>query len=488
MQNDNLQHSILQKIAIRVMLERGLLPDFTNQELHELEEIKEPASSEKTHARDLREYSWCSIDNNDSLDLDQLTYAEKVSNEDVKVWVAIADVDAIINQNALLDLHAKHNTTSIYTTAKTFPMLPEKLSSDLTSLKYKAERLAIVIEMLITDNGAIKTYEVFDAIVKNHAKLNYNSVALWLEGKGPIPEELEGNNELENNIRLQDNVAQKMKSLRHTHGALDLDVRKTNAVFENNSVKELLTEKTNRAKEIIEDFMIAANGIVVRYLSSKNFPSISRVVRTPKRWDRIITLCAELGYKLPQEPDSKALNDFLTYSKNSKPTLYSDLSLSIIKLLGAGEYVVEHPGATRFGHFGLAVSDYCHSTAPNRRYPDLLTQRLLKAAMLGHPIPYNVETLEYLAKHCTEAENLAKKVERQVEKSASAMLLESRIGEHFDGIITGASIKGTWVRLTHLFIEGKLINNKGFDVGHKLCVELVHTDVERGFIDFKAVE
>jgi exoribonuclease-2 len=277
-----------------------------------------------------------------------------------------------------------------------------------------------------------------------------------------------------------------LKSLRHAHGALDLETIEARPVFEGNEVKDLEVDTRNSAKDIIEDFMIAANGVTARYLASKKFPSIRRVVRTPKRWDRIVEIAAEHKFVLPQQPESKALDQFLLSAKAADPIRFPDLCLSIIKLLGAGEYVVELPGGSTAGHFGLAVKDYAHSTAPNRRFPDLITQRLVKAAIAGQSPPYANDELDVLAKHCTEKEDAAKKVERQVGKSAAAMVLESRVGENFDAIVTGASVKGTWVRLLHPPIEGRLIHGfEGMDVGHRLRVQLVHTDVERGYIDFK---
>jgi exoribonuclease R len=326
-------------------------------------------------------------------------------------------------------------------------------------------------------------------MVRNRAKLAYNSVANWLEVSGPMPQVIGKVDGLDENLRLQDRVAQKLKALRHVNGALNLETIEARPVFDGDELKDLEAERKNRAKQIIEDFMISANGVAARYLASKMFPSLRRVVRTPKRWDRIIELASDHGFTLPQKPDPKALEQFLISAKAADPLRFPDLSLSVIKLMGAGEYVVELPGGSAAGHFGLAVRDYTHSTAPNRRYPDLITQRLLKAAMGERSLPYENDELEALAKHCTEAEDAAKKVERQVGKSAAAMLLESRVGERFDAIVTGASDKGTWVRLLHPPIEGKLVSGfQGVDVGHRLRVQLIRTDVERGYIDFKRVD
>jgi VacB/RNase II family 3'-5' exoribonuclease len=486
---DDRQHrSFIKKIARRVMMERGLFPDFSAQALAELDGIHGPAKRTEESTRDLRNLLWCSIDNDDSRDLDQLTVAAAMPNGAAKVLVAIADVDAIVKKRSALDDHARQNTTSVYTVAETFPMLPEKLSTDLTSLNYESDRLAIVIEMVLAGDGSLQSSDLYRATVCNRAKLAYNSVAAWLEGNGPMPQGIGTVKGLDENLRLQDRVAQKLKALRHLHGALDLEIIEARPVFDGDELKDLEADSRNRAKEIIEDFMIATNGVTARYLASNKFPSLRRVVRTPKRWDRIMELAAERGSTLPKEPDAKALEQFLVSAKAADPLRFPDLSLSVVKLLGSGEYVVQLPGGSVGGHFGLAVKDYAHSTAPNRRYPDLITQRLLKAAVARRSLPYENDELEALAKHCTEAEDAAKKVERQVTKSAAAILLESKIGEKFDAIVTGASNKGTWVRLLHPPIEGRLESGfEGMDVGHVLRVQLVRTNVERGYIDFKRV-
>ena len=484
----NNHRSLLQKIARRAMLERGLLPDFSRQALAELDALHELVPQAGASIRDLRNLLWCSIDNDDSHDLDQLTVAEAMDTGDVKILVAIADVDAIVKNRSALDGHARQNTTSVYTAAEIFPMLPEKLSTDLTSLNFASERFAIIIEMIIGDDGSLQNSDIYGATVRNSAKLAYNSVAEWLEGNGPMPKEIAAINGLDENIRLQDRTAQKMKSLRYVHGALNFETIEARPVFDNDELTNLEVERKNRAKDIIEDFMIAANGVTARYLASKKYPSLRRIVRTPKNWNRIVQLALERNFTLPEKPDSKSLEQFLISEQAADPVRFPDLSLSVIKLMGPGEYIIERPEDAAIGHFGLAVKDYSHSTAPNRRYPDLITQRMLKAAMAGDPQPYTEDELEALAKHCTEEEDAAKKVERQVEKSAAAMLLESRINEQFDAIVTGASVKGTWVRLLHPPVEGRLINGfEGLEVGHRLRVELVYTDIDRGYIDFKKV-
>jgi exoribonuclease-2 len=406
----------------------------------------------------------------------------------VKILVAVADVDSLVDKGSAVDEHARHNTSSVYTAGGIFPMLPEKLSTDLTSLNFNEDRLAIVIEMMISADGSLESSDIYRARVRNHAKLAYNSVAAWLEGNGSLPEAIAAVEGLKENLRLQDQAAQSMKNLRHMHGALSLETVEARPVFDGDKIRGLEVEKKNRAKDIIEDFMIAANGVNARYLSSRKFPSIRRIVRTPKRWERIVELADERGYKLPDAPDSKALEEFLNKEKAADPVKFPDLSLAVIKLMGAGEYVAELPGDTAPGHFGLAVRDYTHSTAPNRRYTDLITERLLKAAIGESSLRYSNDELEALAKHCTEEEDAVNKVERQVGKSAAALLLESRIGERFDAIVTGAASKGTWARLLTMPVEGRLVHGfEGIDVGNRIRVQLISVDVERGYIDFRKV-
>ena len=486
--NNQNHRSLLQSIAHRAMLERGLLPDFSKEALAELDRLQHSAAIDSNTIRDMRNLMWASIDNDDSRDLDQLTVAEALPAGKVKILVAIADVDSSIIDGSAIDQHARNNTTSVYTAAEIFPMLPEKISTDITSLNFNEDRLSIVTEMVVAADGSIKDTKIYRARVHNYAKLAYNSVAAWLENNGPVPEAISAVKGLAENLQMQDRAAQSMKNLRHVHGALSLETIEAKPVFDGDQIQSLEIEEKNRAKEIIEDFMIAANGVTARYLSVNKFPSIRRVVRIPKRWDRIVEIAREYRFRLPDIPDSKALEEFLVKQKAADPQRFPDLSLAVIKLLGAGEYIAELPDGDVPGHFGLAVKDYAHSTAPNRRYPDLLTQRLLKAAMEGKPAPYNKDELDVLATHCTKAEDAAKKVERQVGKSAAALLLESRIGEQFDSIVTGASDKGTWVRLLKVPVEGKLISGfDGIDVGDRIRVKLTSVDVQQGFIDFKKV-
>jgi len=483
------QRSLLRQIARLAMRDRGLLPDFSVEALAEVDRIPDPPAGGEKPARDLRNLPWASIDNDDSRDLDQLTVAQTLPGGAVKILVAVADVDALVKKGSAVDAHARQNTTSVYTAAEIFPMLPGKLSTDLTSLAFHEDRPAVVVEMVVGEEGSLQGSEIYEATVRNRAKLAYNGVAAWLEGKGPAPGPIAAVEGLDANLRAQDLVAQKLKSVRHEHGALDLETIEARPVFDGEEIRDLEAERKNRAKELIEDFMIAANGATARYLMARKFPSLRRVVRSPERWERIVEVASQFGVRLPPSPDPKALAEFLAIRKTADPLRFPDLSLTIVKLMGRGEYVVEFPDETAPGHFGLAVQDYTHSTAPNRRYPDLITQRLLKAALSGSPPPYEREELAELARHCTGKENDASKVERQVGKSAAAMLLQARIGERFDAIVTGASEKGTWVRLPNPPVEGRLVHgHEGADVGHRIRVQLVHTDVERGYIDFKRVD
>jgi len=482
---------ILQQIARQAMLDRGLLPDYSTdvmKELKRLEETDRPAGSNKK-MRDLTNLLWASIDDDDSMDIDQLTVAEELPDKRVKIYVSIADVDALVKKGMAIDKHARYNTTSVYTPAVIFAMLPEKLSTDLTSLGFDDERPSIIIEMTIAADGSLEDSDVYSAVVRNKAKLAYNSVAAWLEGKAGVPEKAARVKGLPENLQLQDRAAQQMKEFRHEHGALSFETLESKPVFSGDQIMAMQVESKNHAREIVENFMIAANGVTARFLTGRNFPSIRRVVSVPDRWDRIAAIAAQHNYDLPDQPNAKALEDFLVSQKKSDPLRFPDLSLSIIKLLGAGQYAATPPDINPPGHFSLAVKDYGHSTAPNRRYTDLVTQRLLKAAIHGLPHPYGLEELQAIAEHCTKEEDAAAKVERQVEKSAAAMLLENRVGEKFDAMITGASSKGTWVRLLTFPVEGKLVSGRDhYDVGDRIHVRLDSVNIEKGFIDFVSVK
>jgi len=483
----------LKRIAHRAMLDHGLQPDFPPAAVAQTHSIQAAAiqaatAIDRSALRDLRGLLWASIDNDDSLDLDQLSVAEPLAAGAVKILVAIADVAATVRIGSPIDEHAQTNTTSVYTAAQIFPMLPEKLSTDLTSLAADQDRASIVMEMTIARDGTVTASAIYRALVRNRAKLAYNSVAAWLDGTAPPPMPVAAVPGMEQQIRVQDEVAQRLRRVRRARGALSLQTPEARPVFDWDShrLSDLRLDVGNRAKDLIEDLMVTANGIVATFLEGKGLPSLRRILRTPERWNRIVELARGRGVDLPPKPDAVALNDFLEHSSKVEPERFPDLSLSIVKLLGRGEYALKRPGQSVPGHFGLAVDDYTHSTAPNRRFPDLITQRLLGAALDGGKLPYTLEELETLATHCSEQQANADKVERCVRKSAAALLLSSRVGQHFDGIVTGASDKGTWVRIVEPVAEGRVIRGfEGLDVGDRVRVELVHTDVERGFIDFK---
>jgi ribonuclease R len=479
--------SILEEIARRAMVEKGLWPEFSAEVMAEVERIPAPAQVDD-NIRDQRELLWSSIDNDDSLDLDQLTAAEALPGDRIKLFVGIADVDALVDRGSAMDGHAQHNTTTVYTPARIFSMLPEKLSTDFTSLNVNEDRLVIVAEMVITADGSLEDSDIYVAAARNHARLAYNSVAAWLDDKAEMPGGISTVKGMADNLRLQAQAARRLQRLRQSQGALSFNTIEARPVFKDEQVRSLKVERTNVAKEMIQDFMIAANGVTARYLAKAGYPSIRRVVERPKRWDRIVEIAKEGGVRLPDKPDSKALEDFLSKKRVEDPERFPDLSLSVIKLMGAGEYKAEPPDDPHPDHFGLAVDDYTHSTAPNRRYTDLITHRLLKSVFEGRPPAYDLAELTVLAAHFTERENEVKKVERMAKKSAAALLYAQRIGDQFEAIVTGASPKGTWVRLCKTPVEGKLVRGaNGVDVGDRIMVELLSTNVEKGFIDFKKI-
>jgi VacB/RNase II family 3'-5' exoribonuclease len=479
--------SLLMTVARQAMIDNGLQPDFDAAALQQLASISQAGTDASAEIRDLRQLLWASIDNDNSRDLDQLTVAEPLPGGAVRILVAIADVDALVKVGSPIDAHARANTTSVYTPAVIFSMLPEKLSTDLTSLGQGEERLALVIDMSVDAAGNVVSSDLYRARVLNRAKLAYNAVAAWLKGGAPAP--VSAVPGMEQQLRLQDTVAQSLRAVRRARGALDLETIEAEPVFSAGVLSDLRPDETNAAKQLIEEFMVAANGVTAQFLSAKGFSALRRVLPQPQRWDRIVALAAAVGEPLPAAPSAPALNAFLVKRRRSAPAQYPDLSLSVIKLLGSGEYRVDTPGKPIEGHFGLAVADYTHSTAPNRRFPDLITQRLLKAALTGQSSPYADAELADLAAHCTLQERNAAKVERLVGKSAAASLLAPRIGAQFDGIVTGASNKGTWVRISSPATEGKVIKgSEGLDVGDRVRVALLHTDVARGFIDFARVK
>ena len=488
--NHTQDRAFLQRVAIETMRENDLLTEYSAEVMDAVNKLAHPAEFEHdADYRDLRDLLWSSIDNDDSEDLDQLTVAEELPDGNIRILVAIADVDSLVKKGSALDKHAGYNTATVYTPAIIFPMLPEKLSTNLTSLNPGVDRLAMVTDMVFSREAELVQSEIYQAIVRNHAKLAYNSLAAWLENEGDMPDALKAVDGLPENIRLQDTAAQLIRQKRFLNGALTLQTIQAVPVFDGDEVVELKVDERNRTKELIEDFMIAVNNVTARFLDSKGFPSIRRVVRVPKRWDRIVDVAEEYGYQLTRKPNSVALNEFLVKEQKEDPERFPDLSLTIIKLLGSGEYVAEKNGKNTPGHFSLSVKDYTHSTAPNRRYPDLITQRLLKAAIAGEASPYTFEELDDLAKHITLQEDIETKVERKLGKAAAALVLENRIGEGFSAFVTGAAQKGYWVRIIEVPVEGKLVSGtSGLDVGDRIQVELTSVNAERGFIDFKRLK
>jgi len=472
-------------MAEQVMLAHGFEPDFPAAVQQQLADIKARpplAVSSSKDVLDLRNLLWSSIDNDTSRDLDQIEVAERLAGGDVKVMIGIADVDAFVAKDSPIDGHAAKETTTVYTGVRNFPMLPEELSTGDSSLLEDQERLAVVIEFVAGADGNVNSGTVYRALVRNRAQLMYNSVGSWLEGSAAPPPKVAASSELQAQLKLQNEVAQALKKQRFLHGALNIDTSEVHPVV-NQQVVDIVKQERNPATELIEDFMIAANGVVARLLEKVS--SLRRIVKTPERWDRIVQLAAAQGGNLPAEPDSKALNDFLLKRKAADPDHFADLSLSVIKLIGPGEYVLERPGDPEQGHFGLAVQDYTHSTAPNRRFADVVTQRLIKSFMAGTPVPYSDDELAGIANNCTLKEDAARKVEREMSKRLAAVAMSTRIGETFDAIVTGVGPHGTFVRVMQPHIEGLLTQGiQGLDVGDKLRAKLIRTDVQRGYIDF----
>ena len=475
----------LARIATEAMSERGLEPTFPPGVGQQLASISGPGRDDDPGIRDLTALPWCSLDNDDSLDLDQLTACEVLGGGAVRILVAVADVDALVKKGSPIDEHAWFNTTSVYTSAKVFPMLPERLSTNLTSLNQDQDRLALVTEMVVASDGSIAEATLYRAKVRNKAKLAYDTVAAWIDGGGPLPEAARVVTDMGTQLRMQDDVAQRLRARRHSEGSLELETFQPRAVFDGDRVVDIRQQVQNRARQLIEELMIATNEHAAAFLTNAGVASLRRVVRSPERWLRITEVAAKLGESLPKVPDSRALAVFLAKRRKADPVRFPDLSLAVVKLMGSGEYVAERPGDSPIGHFGLASRDYTHSTAPNRRFPDLITSRLLKGVLAGSEPPYSLAELEALARHCTEQENGAQKVERSVRKSEAALLLESHVGQQYDAIVTGRSVRDTWVRIFSPPVEGKLVAGvPELDVGQRIRVKLVATNVERGFIDF----
>jgi len=484
-QHHSHQRINLADLANQVMMDRGLRPFFSDGVLHQLEQIKEPALSASPNSKDLTDLLWCSIDNDDSKDLDQLTVSESHAHGAVTIMVAIADVDSLVKKGSPIDEQALANTTSVYTSAKIFPMLPEKLSTNLTSLNPDVRRPAMVVEMRFNAKGELQKYDVYMATVLNKSKLAYDAVSEWIENVGALPSEAACVKGMDAQLRVQDHLAQLLKKKRSQAGSLNFETFQPRAEFEGEKITRLSTQPHNRARQLIEEFMIAANECITQFLIAHGGASLRRVVRSPERWARIVEVALQHGENLPEVPDSIALEKFLAKQHQLDPLRFPDLSLVIIKLMGRGEYVVERHNQKPIGHFGLALKNYTHSTSPNRRYPDLITLRQIKAILAKEAPPYSSRELDDLASHCTAQEDAAQKAERQMRKAEAAMLLSSRIGQYFDALVTGVAQKGTWVRIIDPPTEGRLSGDLPLlKVGQRLRVKLIYTSVEKGFIDF----
>ena len=479
----------LARIAAKAMVDRGLAAEFSSNAIDQLAGLVKLSKEVASDIRDLRQLLWCSIDNEESRDLDQLTVCEILQNGAIKVLVAIADVDTLVKKASPIDDHAQKNTTSVYTAARIFPMLPELLSTDLTSLNAHADRLSMVTELTFDSETKLTSSTIYRAKVRNQTKLAYDDVADWLAGKGDIPAGIRAVAGMDAQIRTQDAVSQKLRKRRFENGALDFRSIQSRTVFSGERVVDVEQQQPNRARQLIEELMLATNGVTARFLASKGYSALCRVVRSPERWLKIVEVAKDLGDELPVEPDSKALETFLRKRREADPIRFPDLSLVVVKLMGAGEYALQLAGAAPVGHFGLAVREYSHSTAPNRRFADLITQRMLKAAIVEAPAPYSDAELDALATHCNDQGSDANKVERQVRKSEAALVLQTRIGDVFDGIVTSASSKGVWVRIFHPPVDGRLSGpGAAPHIGKKVKAKLTLADVERGFIDFEELK
>ncbi|MCU1268478.1 MAG: ribonuclease [Acidobacteria bacterium] len=485
----------LNAIARQAVIDAGFNPDLPAAVQEELRTLgsESPAATSPSDDRDLRSLLWSSIDDRKSRDLDQVEYAESRPNGDIRVLVGIADVAGLVKQGSAIDSHAAENTTSLYTGFRTFPMLPEELSTDKTSLNGGADRAAIVTELIVAADGTVKSSDVYSALLHNYAKLSYEAVAAWIDDHGSTPVEVANVPGMEAQIHLQLTAAERLHNFRKEHGALELDtIQATPVVNNEGQITELSVTERNSARELIENFMVSANVAMAEFLNARGVTSIRRVVRTPEHWPRIVEIARDLKDDLPAQPDSRALADFLGRQKTADPEHFPDLSLAIVKLMGPGEYTVQRPGEKNSpeatGHFGLAVHDYTHSTAPNRRYADLVTQRLVKAALKNAPMPYTDSELEAIAAHCTEREDAARKIERKMRKVGAALLLRDKVGEQFEAIVTGVTPKGTFARLINPPVDGRVMHGEhGLRIGEKIHVKLLSTDPARGFIDFGRV-
>ncbi len=482
----------LMAAARQSLTEHGFKPDYPPPVQQELAALQTHPPKTNPAAEDLQPLLWSSIDNDTSRDLDQIEYADTLPDGRTRILIGIADVDAYVSKGSAMDQYAAEETVTLYTGVKNFPMIPELLSTGLTSLLELQARSCMVTEFVLDANvceseSCISSSRIYPALVRNQAQLAYNSLGAWLDSKAEAPAKVAASGELQAQLKLQNDIAQRLRAERYQRGALNIETDEGQAVVQEDGIK-LQGQGKNSATALIEDLMIAANGVVARTLREKKIASIRRIVRIPKRWDRIVELAERMGTKLPAVPDSKALNDFLRERKQQDPDRFPDLSLAVVKLMGPGEYVVERPGDPPQGHFGLAVEDYTHSTAPNRRYADLVTQRLLKAMVAGKPSPYSEDELSAIAANCTVKAAAERKVEREMQKRIAAVALANRMGEKFRAIVTGVNEHGTFVRTMAPRVDGMLVQGqRGLDVGDSLNVKLVRTDPSRGFIDFARV-
>ena len=524
----------LREVARQAMIDEGFDPSPDPAVRAELANVgKHPDAG--APLRDLRNLLWSSVDNDDTRDLDQIEFVEEVSGGaaaaggvspgankvlgteggvttavdagealEWRLYIAVSDVDSEAPKGSAIDAHAAAQTTTVYTGAAIFSMIPPELSAGATSLFEGADRKAVVVAMIVGADGTVKSVEIFRARVTNKAQLTYSAVGAWLdsgtaaaggisrtpqlESGATMPARVSGTPELEAQLRLQAKIAAALRQTRLDNGALEIETVEARAVSEDGKVTAIEKSQKNKATDLIEDFMIAANGSVARFLEGRNVASIRRIVRSPERWARIVELAKQYDRNLPPEPDPMALHDFMLERRASDPDHFPDLSLAVVKLLGPGEYILDQPGVVEPGHFGLAVQDYTHSTAPNRRYADLVTQRIVKAVLANNPPPYTDDELTAIARNCTLKEDAARKVERTVRKIAAAILFSDRIGQRFKAIVTGKNQSGTFVRVLDPPVEGMLVRGgAGVDVGDEIDVELLSTNPKRGFIDFGRV-
>lgn len=484
--NQTLTISDIHNISEATMVENGFQTNFPSRVLEELESLKDKTITLDESIRDLRGLLWSSIDNDSSKDLDQIEFAKQLPNGNIRLLIGIADVDTYVKKDSAIDEFAKNQTVSVYTETMILPMLPPQISEDLTSLLPDVDRLAIVIEMVITKSGEVPEHSIYRAFTRNYAKLTYEEVGNWLDNDGDEPSEFLRIEGLREQILLQQKAAKHLLEFRRKRGSLEFESVESVPVFVGEKAKDLQITKTNSARKIIENFMVAANVEMAEFLDEHNLTSIRRVVKTPARWERIREVAAKYGKSLPVEPDSTSLSEFLAERKAANPEQFPDLSLSIVKLIGAGEYVIQKPHEEAEGHFGLAVRDYTHSTAPNRRYPDLIVQRMVKSVLKGESCPYTDEELAEIAKRCNDRESAARKVERKMRKVIAASIMQDKIGEIFEAIVTGITASGTFARILRPPVDGRIVRNEeGLQVGEKIKVKLLGADIHKGFIDFE---